>query len=397
MLWSGFLDIYIPDDCKLKSDQFSFFKTCIGAPTSHPALVNGLDALSLAQVGSTNNDRRILQEACQAYTRALGSLHQALSPQEARSDDQVLAAVMVLKVCEFYTELASPHGIGWGDHIRGVQNLIAVRGPDSLQSDLALDLFAHARHAALCHALIARKAPYFAQPSWRAFGQRVLVKDQSSIIQNIAVQLPGLLEQYDGLDPRHEDHVHRIDSIITEGAGIEQELRTWRSDLDHSTGGPQCETCPVAHFPSFAALCSDRTFNTAHMFSSFTAAYLHCTYWLCLYFLRTTVRALYIARATAVDGWSPGPAQVVLEEEILAYIVNLCQCIPYFCEPASAAAGCIEIFLPLRTAAQYFLERGMWMQVRWIGNVRKSVLNKGLAPPCIDDMKLCDLSNIVLD
>ncbi|KAK1822544.1 hypothetical protein LTR12_003107 [Friedmanniomyces endolithicus] len=399
MLWGGFMHLYIPSDCKLQGDHVNFFKRCIDTPTPHPALLNSLDALSLVQLGSTNNDRRVLPEACQAYSRALGSLHQALSPEtdQSRSDDQVLAAIMVLKVCEFFTELASPRGIGWGDHVSGVQQLIAVRGPESLKTDLALGIFAHARHSALCHGLITRKASYFAQPSWRAFGQRVLVRDESSVIHDIAVQVPGILEQHDNLDPQHESYTSHIDALLTDAAALEQEMRTWQSNSHKSTLGPPYHLRPVADFPTFAALCSDRTFATAHMFPGFTAAYLHATYWVCMYFLRSTVRALHVARASAVTGWSPSPSQSVEEEEMTGYIVDLCQCIPYFCEPATATAGCIESFLPMRTAAQYFLDRGMRMQVRWVGNVRRSVFNKGLAPPRLDRMKLSDLSDIAVD
>ncbi|KAK1824184.1 hypothetical protein LTR12_001485 [Friedmanniomyces endolithicus] len=380
MLWAGFMHLYIPSDCKLQGDHVNFFKRCIDTPTPHPALLNSLDALSLVQLGSTNNDRRVLPEACQAYSRALGSLHQALSPEtdQSRSDDQVLAAIMVLKVCEFFTELA-------------------MRGPESLKTDLALGIFAHARHSALCHGLITRKASYFAQPSWRAFGQRVLVQDESSVIHDIAVQVPGILEHYDNLDPQHKSYTSHIDALLSDAAALEQEMRIWQSDCHKSTLGPPYHLRPVADFPTFAALCSDRTFPTAHMFPGFTAAYLHATYWVCMYFLRATVRALHVARAAAVTGWNPNPSQLVSEEEMTGYIVNLCQCIPYFCEPATATTGCIESFLPMRTAAQYFLDRGMRMQVRWVGNVRNSVFNKGLAPPRLDRTKLSDLSYIAVD
>ncbi|KAK3117872.1 hypothetical protein LTR53_000285 [Teratosphaeriaceae sp. CCFEE 6253] len=392
VFWSAFIDLHVPKKCNLQCDRFSFFKLCMELPTAQPSLLHGLDTLSLIQIGSITNDKRLLKEATQTYAKALKALRHALSVQELLHDDHILAAVMVLKVCEFYTELASPKGVGWGEHVRGAQHLLALRGPASVQTDVALELFANARHGALCHGLLTRRASAFAQPSWSAVSRRGKVTDQSSSLHDIAIRIPGLLEQYDGLDPQRHGHVDEIDAFLAEARSIEQGMRTWLSNW----AAGQYETRSVDEFANFSSLCSDRTFGTAHMFKDFMVAYLHSTYWICMSFLRTTVRGLHAARAVSVRGYMPSPGQAVREEEILEYIVNMCQCIPYFCEPASSTMGCISIFLPLRTAALYFTGQGMLARARWVGNVRRSCLNKGLAPPSIDKMKLRDCGDLAL-
>ena len=364
-------------------------------PTTQTSLLLGLDTLSLVQLGSINKDRRLLAKASQSYAQALKDLRRALSAQDSLLDDQVLAAVMVLKVCEFYSALASERGIGWKEHVSGSQQLFAVRGPASFDSDLALELFASARHGTLCHGLITRRASIFAQPSWRTVAQRIRLKDQSSAFHDAAISIPGLLERYDSLNPQDPDHLDSIDAILAEAVNTEREMRTWLSTW--AADGQQFESRPIEDFTNFATLCPDRTFSAAHTFPNFMIAYLHSNYWLCMYFLRTTVRALHTAHAIAVPEYIPPPTQVVSEEEILEYVLNLCQCIPYFCEPASATTGCIGIFLPMRTAALYFLEHGTVARARWIGSVRRTVLNKGLVPPSVDKMDLRQCGDLIAD
>ena len=304
---------------------------------------------------------------------------------------------MVMRVCEYYTALAHPHGIGWVEHLRGVEHLLVARGSGSLQSDLALELFANARHAALCHSLIARKAMYFAQPCWRAVASRLPVKDQSTFFHDIAVGVPGLLGRYDELPTRVLVDFSELESIVAEAEEIEHEMRTWMSDWIDCTDGPQYETMPVSTFTTFAARCTDRSIDTAYNFPNFMIAHLHAMYWLCMYFLRTTILGVFAARTEASCGESARAEQQVPEEERLIYIMDLCRCIPFFCEPASSATGVIGIFLPLRTAALYFLDRGMIAEAKWIGNVSATVFDKGLAPPSIDQRKLRDLRNINLE
>ncbi|OQO02365.1 hypothetical protein B0A48_11919 [Cryoendolithus antarcticus] len=386
MFWNAFLDTHVPKDCMLQCDPFSFYKTCMELPTTQPALLQGLDALSMVQVGSVAGDRRLLEQATNTYARALSALHSALSSPQLISDDHVLAAAMVLQMCEFYTDLASPKGLGWGSHILGVQNILFNRGQDSFRSDLSLQLFAHARSGALCHALLIRKSSPFAEPGWQAVAQRMSRRDQSSAFHDIAVQVPGLLERYDNLELR----VDAIDAIIAEAARIETDMRNWlaSSDLHYSTQ-------PISDFNNFATLCSDRTFGDAYMFANFMVASLYSKYWICLYFIRTTVRALHAARAIAGHGDAPGDA--VQDEELLGYIVDLCHCIPYFCEAASCSIGNIGMFFPMRTAALYFIERGLETEAKWISQVRTNVLNKGLAPPSVDDLQLSHCNDWITD
>jgi hypothetical protein len=47
----------------------------------------------------------------------------------------------------------------------------------------------------------------------------------------------------------------------------------------------------------------------------------------------------------------------------------------------SSSTGQIGIFLPMRTAAIYFTQRGNWTLLKWVGAVKDNVFVKGMHPP----------------
>ena len=106
-----------------------------------------------------------------------------------------------------------------------------------------------------------------------------------------------------------------------------------------------------------------------------------------MHYLRSNVQSLHKLRHGLVDDYYPLANEIVPEEELLDYVLDLCRCMPSFVEPTSSSAGHIGIFLPLRTAAFYFAAHGHWQYLKWIGAVKDNVFVKGLAPPGVDNAK----------
>ena len=295
----------------------------------------------------------------------------------------MLAAVTVLAACELYEEIAGM-GEGWAKHVQGSNQLVALRGPESMQSDLALLLYSSMRHGTLCHAVIARKEPFLAKPEWRAVAFRVPLQDKSTLFYDIALQIPGLLQRHDGLDLHSENALTEIDAVLADSDRLETELRDWYADWETNSRA-HYELRPIEDLTTFTSLCADRTLDHAYMFPDFLVAYLHSMYWLMMYSLRLNTQSLHKHRHGLVVDWYPDADSVVPQDEVLQYILNLCQCIPFFTEPISSTVGSVGIFLPLRIAALYFTQHGHWAWLKWIGSVRNSVFVKGLAPPNVKD------------
>lgn len=391
-LYNTFIETYLPWTPQgSQNGHFSFFQTIADKRSSEPSLQQGLDALSLVQIGSLHKDQAILRQAVRQYGNALTSLARSIAKGQYLYDDDVLASVTVLATCELYEEINKAGG-GWGRHVQGSNQLVAMRGPNSMQSDLALLLYSNMRHGSLLHALIERKAPFMATPEWRAVAYRVpkALQDSSTTFYDSAIQVPGLLERHDALDLDSTDALQTLDSILADSIQLEDSMRDWYSAWQAigkiTCGGSTSDTPyyslhPVEEFEFFCTLCKNRTLTHAYRFPDFLVAYLHSLYWMVMFYLRTNTQSLQKQRHRLEHDWYPEATHVVEEEELLGYIFNLCQCIPFFVEPISSSTGSIGIFLPLRCAAVYFTAHGHWQWLKWIGDVRSSVFVKGLAPP----------------
>lgn len=388
-MYNEFLGTYLPKtQAGTQNGHFSLLQTLALNHPSGPALQLGMDALSLVQTGSLHKDEVLVRQAVRHYGNALSSVAGSMSSGNAVHDDEILAAVSVLATCELYEGIQGMSG-GWTKHVQGLNELVAARGPDSMQSDLALLLYSNMRHGALLNALISRRAPSMAAPEWRevAFRVPLATLDSSTIFYDVAIQVPGLLERHDSLTLESPNTIADIDALLADSTKLEAELRQWFSDWQaQATADKHTEykLRPISEFPTFASLCSDRTFHHAFMFPDFLIGYMYSMYWQVMHFLRTNVKSLHKIRHQLVDSWYPEPNEVVAEDELLGYALDLCQCLPFFVEPVSSSAGNIAIFLPLRTAALYFAERGHWKWLKWAGAVKGTVFVKGLSPPNVN-------------
>lgn len=95
------------------------------------------------------------------------------------------------------------------------------------------------------------------------------------------------------------------------------------------------------------------------------------------------MQKLHMAKHKRDNTWYPEAGDEVEEAELREYVLNLCRCFPYFCEPVSSSTGQIGMFLPLRTAAFYFMEHGDWKMLKWCGAVKDNVFVKGMHPPSV--------------
>jgi hypothetical protein len=383
-IYSKFIDTYLPKRIGAQDAHFSFLNHLLSTPNLRPEVTTALDALSMVQVGSTFHDKSLLRSAVRSYSLALTGLVRTIGKGENPvEDDEVLATVNLLASCEFFDEIAQM-GDGWSHHIRGSQQLLQARGPESIQSRLSLLLFLNMRHGALSHAFIARKACFLGTPEWRAVAFRVPIVDNSSLLYDSALQVPAILERWDQLEEQEEKSLEDIDALLRESRRLELEMRSWFQEYQRAaeTGGVVLfSLADVECFSTFARLVSDRTIDRFFAFPNFMISYLVCVYWDLMHFLRTTIQKLHKARHKAVRDWYPDADETVAEEELLGYVMNMCRCFAYFCEPMSSSTGQIGIFLPMRTAAMYFTERGNWTLLKWVGAVKDNVFTKGMSPP----------------
>ncbi|KAF2212630.1 hypothetical protein CERZMDRAFT_97127 [Cercospora zeae-maydis SCOH1-5] len=392
MIYSTFVDTYMPKHRPERDAHFSFLEHLITSPGLRPEVSQALDALCLVQVGSIFHDQTLLKQSVRMYAKALTGLVRTLGNRDTSAfikDDYVLATVTLLAACEFFDEI-SQMGEGWSKHLQGSQQLLKARGPASIKTKMSLMLYSNMRHGGLSHALIARKGTFLGKPEWRALAWCDEIRDASTAFYEYALQVPDLLERWDDYVQKGEIFVEALDAFLVEAKVLERGLRIWFEDFRlqaKSSGKALYALAHIEEFQPFCKLISDRTVDKAFMFSSFMVAYLVSVYWDVMHFLRTTIKALHHARYQVQSDWFPSSEDAVTQDELMEYVMNMMRCFPFFCEPTSSSTGQIGIFLPLRTAAFFCLEHGHWPLLKWLGAVRDGIFTKGMRPPSVRESR----------
>lgn len=232
--------------------------------------------------------------------------------------------------------------------------------------------------------LLSRKASYLETLQWRSVGKTDLRSTLSSQFYDTAIQVPGLLERCDRLRCGTPLDLETINALLNDLAAMEAKLKRWLADLESSSAAASHQIRilrPINHFTHFTALCPERTLTRAYHFPSFHIGYLHSLYWMCMHALRTGTQQVTALRCKMDPPWTHAALFHVDEDELLEYTLDLCRCMPFFCEPLTGSIGHIAIFLPMRCAAFYFATHGQWIWLKWIGAVKVTVFTQGLSPP----------------
>lgn len=233
---------------------------------------------------------------------------------------------------------------------------------------------------------MSRQASYMETPEWRGVGKRHQSTAPSAIFYDSAIHVPGLLERCDLLQAGTAMDVQAIDALLGDLNALERRMKGWFAGWESSAAaaGHQLKMLrPVGHFVHFSTHCSDRTLARAYHFPSFHVSYMHSLYWMCMHALRTCVQQLAALRFKLGPDWSENACYEVPEAELQEYVLDLCRCIPFFCEPLSGSIGHIAIFLPMRVVATYFGPRGQYAWLKWIGAVKATIFTQGLSPPIV--------------
>ncbi|KAI5364690.1 putative zn(2)-C6 fungal-type DNA-binding domain, fungal transcription factor [Septoria linicola] len=388
-LYDTFLSLFVPHDVSthgrgLWSSHKRFLIRLMALPKPRPSLSHALDALTLVQIGSIHQDRQVLNKAVEAYTKSLRSLAVALSKPESVHDDTILATICILSSCEFYTHFRS-EGQSWISHQQGMQRLLNTRGPTSMMSSsLAVHLFFQITTSSVAMSLMLRKSDPYAAEMWRSLEAKAAIHDDYSESNRLGLQLPALLERNDRLDLNHAGSLADLDDLLFNCEQMQVEMRDNLMGM-HAKDAQEEKSwialVEIEHFQPFASLVQDQTMTRAFRFPSFQTGYIHSSHWARMFMLRRTMRCLHDTRQRLVPGWSPAKKAVVLEKELLFYVLSLCRLIPFFLEKGHGAAGDMCCFFMIHTAEQYFRSEGHWRWLQWIKHVSERVFTKGMSMP----------------
>lgn len=389
-LHETFLSIYSPRMTGSKGVPLNFLHEIAHLAPFQPALMDSLDTLALAQIGSVHKDERVCSAAIGSYGKALRSLATAMTTAFAKGmnsyDDSILAAANLLVVCEFFDPIKT-EGSGWFGHVAGVEQLSFAQGPRAPRSDIGLMLLLNARHSSSARSYLLRKADPYATPAWRLALHKLYQVDPRHRLFDLVIQVPGLLERYDGLNYAAALGLDEADALLADCERLEMDLRNYYLDLQAMEGSSLYTLAPIEKFKVFASVVSDRTLPTAFVFKDFILSWLHSQYWVAMHYLRTTMKALDEYRQDLDPGWQPGRTGVT-SEELNEYVFDLCRCIPAMLEPEAGTQGHIGTFIPLAVILMSFRNRQNWRWLKWGLCVKENIYTKGLSQPQIKEESL---------
>nr|OQO17910.1 hypothetical protein B0A51_15795 [Rachicladosporium sp. CCFEE 5018] len=369
-MYQTFLDIYMPKMGRSQSLNFKYMDDMMEVAADHPALRDGLNTLALVQIGHIHRDERLLNASVESYGKALGSLAKAVTKAASVHDDTILAAASLLMVCEFFDKIKT-QGPGWFGHVMGVEQLLLNMAHWLDRTCYVQPIRTQRQNGEQLH---------FVHPA------RTGVWDSY-----VTIQVPGLLQRFDELDDDGPMALLDADLLMMDCERIESELRKWLDryhDSIHSHGLQPFTLVTVNEFSTYASLISDRTMPTAYRFTGFLPAYVHSQYWIAMFHVRTTIKAIRELRQN-LDQSSPSDiAGAVTDEELTSYIYDLCRCFPSFVEPDAGTQGHIGIFLPLGLALGHFQARNNLKWLRWAAHVKQHIFSKGLSQPDVADEHL---------
>lgn len=389
-LYDTFIGIFNPKDVGRGSQDFDFMRMLAILAPSYPVLRDGLDALSLIQVGSAHRDQRLLSESISRHCKALRSTRQALDGVTF-AEDALLANISVLTICELF-DVTKGNPSSWFGHVEGFNRILLARGPDSLQSKLSMLVFYQSRYQALTRSLLRRKADPLSSPEWRAVLRRMPFGFAGECM-DFALQVPELLERYDAFDVNAADALEKARELLSDCEGLRSGFEQWFVGLQQSKAGPSgmpYTILEVENFPTYAALVSDRTLSNGYHSANQKLTFLCLQYWCCMYFLRSTIAHLhaYVRYGTS----NRSGFQQHVEEACSAsdaslddLVFSLCRCIPGLAERSTGAHGHTAMFLPLRVAGMHFESRGLTVWAKWVDNVRAHIFHRGIRPPTVKD------------
>lgn len=389
-LYDQWLNIYTPATTGMQGLHFDYLREAVALAETEPALRDGINTLALVQVGHARRDDRLLAASVPSYGKALASLACAVSKATSVRDNTVLAAASLLVVCEFYDQIKT-QGMSWFGHVEGVQQLLLARGPESLDTDLSLMLFCNARHASFARSALLRKANPYDTPEWRAAAFRAPMHDGSVKLFDMEIQIPRLLQRSDELDLNAGSTLEDIETLLQDCESLESEFRNWLRGLHDSLSSHGIEAhklVPIEEFRAFASSVPDRTLPTCYRFPSFLTGYLHSQYWICMHYIRSTIKDLRELRQSLDPSCTTDLSHAVTDEELNGYAFDLCRSIPHCVEPSSGTQGHIGIFLPLAVIGMHFRTRQNWKWCMWALNVKENVFTMGLRQPHVREKDL---------
>lgn len=377
-----FWDLYLPRGVAEVHDEMlhrcdhppNWTSVLLELSQAEPALDLAFSALSISRVGRSNNDLRLVKESTKIYGRALKDLQKALYDESRMVTAEVLAACSLLGLYEMFEGGdAMNRSVGWVSHAAGAARLIQLRGPHEHTSRQSHHVFLGARLPILYSAILRRKKTFLEDPEWLEVPWRAMpCKTYHDRLVDLAVSLPGILEEFDKLRSAASSETHKaLRSLLESCIKLKDALVSWEHNKKQ-IARPVLIVHKVQEgdlYPFSREMSWDN-----HLF--FNASLV---FWAMQLVMSVTISQMELLLASlGFPGSNLYAATTANQQHARQYANCIAQSIPYALMPDMGALGVNYIAFPLCLAFQHFTQTGEERICAWLVEVCNDVRRQGV-------------------
>ncbi|KAF2751442.1 hypothetical protein M011DRAFT_395178 [Sporormia fimetaria CBS 119925] len=353
---SSFLSLYLPKwKGEVLTPPSAMMLYLPGLPSSKNVFSSALDAVSMAQLAVDNKNYPLIYRTRSTYGTALSVLLRAImDPRDSLADETLLATYM-LGLYEIFVGVTGGHGFFY--HVQGLLHLLRLRGPASIKSQMAVDVFHGVRYNSLSIGYRMRKASILDTPEWLAVTAKSAKNDPYVSLIDIAISIPRLLERTDKL-ARAQAPPEDFEKLIYDSQIVADRAFEWLAKFE--TDGPLFWRVPIDDMEGFLKQFNDRTFDPVFQFKTFATFTTLINYWMAMLILRSNTFGL-LRKFRKLE-----PKQLFLwDRELSGYADSICRTVPYGCRPSSGYCGRFGTLTPLVVAKKYYEAKKAEREIAW--------------------------------
>jgi hypothetical protein len=332
---------------------------CVQATsTGGNLLSDALLASRLHSLGQVRQDRSLTQMGLQLQVKALNGLRIALanysrkeSGQQGGGSDLFILSTVAL-ACAMAELLCNKSWERFAQHLGGVGALIQLAGPVALADPSARTHYLGYRAVNLAFSYINRKDSFLSDPKWVQFPGRdedSIANSPIHILLDIAYRIPMEMEAFDCRPIATADSLFRqLERLMEIRGGLE----TWEQQLPTIAIAPMDIDTANGGVAEYTKKCKFQDADTANYFTIYVG-------------VRIGLIDILLQVAQNLAASDPQYDELIeyTVSEGIRWSVIVCQCLNYFKESESFAAGKLICLFPFDMAwkmmAKIQLQRGL--------------------------------------
>ncbi|KAI1772921.1 hypothetical protein F4818DRAFT_443804 [Hypoxylon cercidicola] len=198
------------------SERFSWAYCLPDLLKPSKSLDTSLFAFCLSQLHVTGAGSASLYQCLDQYNTALRYLYADLDDEGRRSQEETLAAIIVLSTCELFIY---PTASGWSIHARGINEILRLRDPEAANTPAWRHLSSRIRIVCTLEALTKRQGQILKCAMYRRAITESSISCPLDEVFRMTADIPAILEQAVALCSIR-DH----DALLRESAAVTQSI-----------------------------------------------------------------------------------------------------------------------------------------------------------------------------